>query len=135
MYTTDAAGINNIHVLFVLTVTKEKLVQDILNKGDRGKHLNCLIKLVERKKIAIFREIVCSLLHILEEDQPVKFTPEDLRYLHQEIIEGHEEGNSSPLVFMVQKFGSGYENCSTLIGSAVRTPSTYMYTVDCQHMT
>ena len=36
MYTTDAAGINNIHVLFVLTVTKEKLVQDILNKGDRG---------------------------------------------------------------------------------------------------
>ena len=97
-----------IHVLFVLTVTKEKLVQDILNKGDKGiKHLNCLIKIMERKKITIFREIVCWLLHILEEHQPVKFTPEDLQYLHQEIIEGHEEGNSSPLVFMVQKFDSG----------------------------
>lgn len=110
-----------IHILFVFTVTKEKLVEDILYKGDRGKHLICLI---ERKKITIFREIVCWLLQILEEHQLVKFTPEDLRYLHQEIIEGHEEGNSSPLVFMVQKFGSGYENCSILIGSAARTPST-----------
>ena len=113
-----------IHIFFVFTVTKEKLVQDILYEGDKGKHLICLIKIMERKKITIFREIVCWLLQILEEHQPVKFTPEDLRYLHQEIIEGHEEGNSSPLVFMVQKFDSGYENCSILIGSAARTPST-----------
>ena len=124
-----------IHILFVLTVTKEKLVQDILYKGDRGKHLICLIEIMEKEKITVFREIVCWLLQIFEERQLVKFTTEDLRYLHQEIIEGHEEGNSSPLVFMVQKFDSGYENCSTLIGSAARTSSTYMYTVDCQHMT
>ena len=114
-----------IHILFVLTVTKEKLVQDILYKGDRGKHLICLIEIMEKEKITVFREIVCWLLQIFEERQLVKFTTEDLRYLHQEIIEGHEEGNSSPLVFMVQKFGRGYENCSILIGStAARSPST-----------
>lgn len=88
-------------------MTKEKLVQDILDKGDRAKHLNRLIEVMERMKIAYFGEIVCWLLNIFEERQSVKFTPEDLRYLHQEIIEGHEEGNSSPSVFTVQKFDSG----------------------------
>ena len=101
-------------------MTKEKLVQDILDKGDRAKNLNHLIEIMERKKIASFREIVCWLLNTFEES--VKFTPEALQYLHQEIIEGHQEGNSSPLVFMVQKFGSGYKNCSILIGSTARTP-------------
>ena len=105
-------------------MTKEELVQDILDKGDRAKNLNRLIEVMERMKIACFREIVCWLLNFFEERQSVKFTPEALRYLHQEIIEGLQEGNSSPLVFIVQKFGSGYESCSILIGSAARTPST-----------
>ena len=105
-------------------MTKEELVQDILDKSDRAKNLYRLIEVMERMKIAYFREIVCWLLNFFEERQSVKFAPEALRYLHQEIIEGHQEGNSSPLVFIVQKFGSGYESCSILIGSAARTPST-----------
>ena len=80
-------------------MTKEKLVQDILDKGDRAKHLNRLIEIMERMKIAYFREIVCWLLNIFEKS--VKFSPEALRYLHQEIIEGHQEGNSSPLVLIL----------------------------------
>ena len=107
-------------------MTKEKLVQDILDKGDRAKNLNHLIEIMERKKIAHFTEIVCWLLDIFEARQSVEFTPEALRYLHKEIIEGHQEGNSSPWVFMVQKFGSGYENCSILIRSAAGTP-WYVY--------
>ena len=75
-------------------------MQDILDKGDRAKHLNRLIEIMERMKIAYFREIVCWLLNIFEKHPSVKFTPEALRYLHQEIIEGHQEGNSSPLVLI-----------------------------------
>ena len=76
-------------------------MQDILDKGDRAKHLNRLIEIMERMKIAYFRDIVCWLLNIFEKHQSVKFTPEALRYLHQEIIEGHQEGNSSPLVLIL----------------------------------
>ena len=41
-------------------------MQDILDKGDRAKHLNRLIEIMERMKIAYFREMVCWLLNIFE---------------------------------------------------------------------
>ena len=114
-------------------MTKEKLVQDILDKGDRAKNLNHLIEIMERKKIAYFTEIVCWLLDIFEERQSVEFTPETLRYLHQEIIEGHQEGNSSPLVFMVQKLVVVMRTVAFWLG---QLPGPLdMYTVDSQHIT
>lgn len=80
---------------------KEKLFQD-MDKGDRGKHLVRLIQVMERNKITDFREIACWIIQSFEKRLPEKFTPGALRYLHQFIIEGPQEGNSSLLVVIVK---------------------------------
>ena len=102
-----------------------------MESGDRGKNLMHLIQMMENQRITNFREIANGLLNMLKERLLVEFTLENVRFLWQVIIAGHQqEGNSSLLVFIFNNFNSVAMGTLNSILVGCRDP-IYRYTVDC----